>query len=194
MDVTLVDYSQNALGNIVKAARGCFGNRPKKNASYDEDVKLVQALIRQDHTPIEFAWAMFEVKGISRACADQLTRYRLASFAVQSQRYTDISTNEFKHPFKALEIAGEGVLAMEKTQREFYSILVKNGVPKEDARAYIGMGFVTDLCFACNFRELRHILQQRLDKHAQAEIRELALKILEICKDKWPWLVADLEG
>lgn len=189
MQLDLVDYSQNALNNIVRAGRNCYQSQSK---GYEADVKLVKALINAQHgTPLEFGWAMFHVKGISRACADQLRTHRLLSFTMMSQRYVDISEQEFIHPFKALEFAGESVKAMEQIQKDFYKLLVKNGVPKEDARMYIGMGMSTEVYFACNFRELRHILKLRLDKHAQAEIRKLARGVYDICAEHWPWI---LEG
>lgn len=192
MKIELVDYSPKALSNIVSAGRNCYQS---KNKGYEEDIKLVKAMIKSGHlSPIEFGWAMFHVKGISRACADQLRTHRLLSFTMMSQRFVDISEQEFIHPFSALEFAGESVKAMEQTQKDFYKLLVKNGIPKEDARMYIGMGMSTEIYFACNFRELRHILQLRLDKHAQEEIRKLAKAIYEICQEKWPWLVEDIKA
>lgn len=188
MKVELVDYSQNALGNIVAAGRNCYQS---KGTGYESDVNLAKALIKADHTPIEFGWAMFHVKGLSRACADQLRTHRLLSFTMMSQRYVDMSEQEFIHPFKAMELAGESVQAMEQSQKDFYNMLVNNGIPKEDARMYLGMGMCTEVYFACNFRELRHILKQRLDPHAQAEIRSLAQEMLNICKERWGWLVDD---
>ena len=188
MKVELVDYSQNALGNIVTAGRNCYKSQSK---GYKEDINLVRALIKADHTPVEFAWAMWHISGISRACADQLARYRLASFTMVSQRYVNMKDMEFIHPFKALENAGETVMAAVQSNRDIYNMLVKNGIPKEDARYYIGMGFGTEVYMACNFRELRHILKQRLDTHAQWEIRQVAQEMLDICKEKWSWLVFD---
>lgn len=189
MQLELVDFSQNALNNIVRAGRNCYQSKSK---GYEADVKLVKALIAAGHeSSLEFGWAMFHVKGISRACSDQLRTHRLLSFTMMSQRYVDISEQEFIHPFNALEFAGESVKAMEKSQKDFYKLLVKNGVPKEDARMYIGMGMSTEVYFACNFRELRHILKLRLDKHAQAEIRKLARGVYDICAERWPWI---LEG
>lgn len=187
MNVELIDYSQNALNNIVRAGRNCYQSKSK---GYEADVKLVKALITSGHeSPLEFGWAMFHAKGISRACADQLRTHRLLSFTMMSQRYVDISEQEFIHPFSALEFAGESVKAMEQSQKDFYKLLVKNGIPKEDARMYIGMGMATEVYFACNFRELRHILQLRLDKHAQEEIRKMARCIYDICQEHWPWVL-----
>lgn len=191
MQLELVDFSQNALNNIVRAGRNCYQSQSK---GYEADVKLVKALINSEHeTPLEFGWAMFHVKGISRACADQLRTHRLLSFTMMSQRFVDISEQEFIHPFSALEVAGESVKAMEKSQKNFYKLLVKNGIPKEDARMYIGMGMSTEVYFACNFRELRHILQLRLDKHAQEEIRKLAKEIYDIVDQRWTWLLTGLK-
>lgn len=188
MKVELFDWSQNALGNIVAAGRNCYQS---KGTGYESDVNLAKALIKADHTPVEFGWSMWHIKGISRACADQLARYRLASFTMLSQRYVDIKDIEFIHPFKVMELAGETAQAVEQAQRDFYKMLINCGISKEDARYYMGMGFSTEVFMACNFRELRHILKQRLDQHAQWEIRMLAKEMLNICKEKFGWLVDD---
>lgn len=43
MKVQLVDYTQNALGNIATAGRNCYKSRSK---GYEEDINLVKALIK----------------------------------------------------------------------------------------------------------------------------------------------------
>jgi thymidylate synthase (FAD) len=96
------------------------------------------------------------------------------------------------HPYSVLKLAGEYALAVEKEQRDFYNLLIKNGIPKEDARYYMGIGFATEMYIGCNFRELRHILKQRLDNHAQWEIRQVAQEIYNICYEKFFWLVEDI--
>ena len=189
MKVELYDYSQNGLKNIVAAGRNCYQS---KSTGYESDVNLTKALIKKDHTPIEFGWTMWHITGISRACADQLARYRLASFSMLSQRYVDIQDVEFIHPFNVMELAGDTAQAIVQEERNFYKRLLKLGVSKEDARYYMGMGFSTEVFIACNFRQLRHILKQRLDIHAQWEIRKVAFEIYDICKERWPWLVDDL--
>lgn len=190
MNVELVDYTQNAFDNIIRAARGCFGNEDRK-ATYQENKELIQALIKQDHSPIEFGEVIFYITGISRACANQLNRYRLTSQAQKSQRYTDANSDDFVHPFTCLETS-DACYDLVDTCFKFYNKLVKAGVPKEDARYYLPMGITTKMHLKCNFRQLRHILKQRLDKHAQWEVREVAKKMLEIAKERWPWLVEDL--
>lgn len=190
MEVTLLDHSQDPLGNIVIAARNCFGNSNKQR-NYEEDVNLVKALIRNDHSPVEFAWCMWSIEGISRNCANQLNRYRHSSQAQESMRYVDVSNHGFIFPIKSLEVS-DACKDLVDTCFKFYDKLLKAGVPKEDARYYLPLGTETNLKIAFNFRELRHILKQRLDKHAQWEVRAVALKMFEIANDKWPWLVEDI--
>ena len=190
MEVKLLDCCQDPLANIVTAARNCFGNS-NKQSSYEDNVNLVKALIRNDHSPVEFAWSMWSIEGISRNCANQLNRYRHTSQAQESMRYVDVSGNGFVYPVKALE-ASDACKDIVDTCFKFYNNLLKAGVPKEDARYFLPLGTETNLKIAFNFRELRHILKQRLDKHAQWEVRQVALAMFEIVNDKWPWLVEDI--
>lgn len=188
MKVELFDYSQNAFNNIVTAGRNCYQSR---STGLEADKSLVKALIAADHPPIEFAWAMWHISGISRACADQLRTHRLMSFTMMSQRYVDISEQEFIHPIEVLKEAGDQAIEMESVQKKMYKALLKCGIKKEDARYYVGMGLSTEVYFACNFRELRHILKLRANPSAQWEVRKVAEEILSICKERWPWLVED---
>ena len=73
-----------------------------------------------------------------------------------------------------------------------YTGLVKRGVKKEDARMVLPNACHTEIVVTFNFREWRHFLQLRLDKHAQWEIRELATEILKILKPIAPNVFYDL--
>lgn len=190
MKVELLDYSQDAVGNIVTAARGCFASN--KQATYEENVNLCKALIKNDHSPVEFAWAMFRISGISRACANQINRYRHTSQAQESMRYVDAKGKKFIYPYSCLSVA-DACQDVVDTCFKFYSRLIKAGVPKEDARYFLPLGTETQLVIALNFRELRHVLKQRLDKAAQAEIRSVAMEIFYICEEHWSWLVEDIK-
>ena len=111
---------------------------------------------------------------------------------MQSQRYVDVKDAEFVMPYKAAQ-ATDACYDFVKSAKKFYSTLVENDVPKEDARMFLPMGISTNIAMCVNFRELRHILSLRLDKHAQWEIRRLCLEIYKICQQRWPWLVEDIK-
>lgn len=101
--------------------------------------------------------------------------------------------NSVVEPISALKV-DDSIHDLIKDCQKKYEQLVNNGVPKEDARYILPMGTTCNLKMGMNFRSLRNFLALRLDKHAQWEIRELAHAIYDICNEKWPWLVEDLEA
>ena len=190
MNVTLLDSTTDPLWLISMCARRCYNSRSKDTLQNRET--FVKGLIKSGHeTPLENAVATFDIDGISRSCMAQITRHRIATFCVQSQRYCDVKENEVVVPTKLLVEFPE-VLSYIKEIKELYAQLVQLGVPKEDARFLLPEGITTNMTMTMNFRSLRHFLQLRLDKHAQWEVRNVAYKIYQICLDKWPWLVFDI--
>ena len=57
-----------------------------------------------------------------------------------------------------------------------------HGVKKADARFILPQATSTRLVVTANFREWRHIIKLRTDKHAQWEITELSNRVLNILK------------
>lgn len=191
MKVELFDCTNDPLFAISSAARTCYQSQSK-----DEILKregFVKGLIRSGHhAPLEFAWTDWKVEGISRVCLAQLTRHRLASYCVESQRYCDTSENEIVIPFQALK-ADDSCVDFVKKSQQFYKKLVFAGVPKEDARYFLPLGTTCNLRIGMNFRELRHFLKLRTDHHAQWEIRDLANNMRYILEDRgFGWLVEGL--
>lgn len=182
MEVKILDITTDALKTISLAARTCYASR--KTYSEDKQEAFIKGLIKSGHeTPLEFADVTFDVEGISRCCLAQVTRHRIGiSFCVESQRYV----NQLKSP----EVYPKSILKndyainiykdiLDKT-KEGYEQLIKLGIPKEDARYILPEGTCTNLAICMNFRELRHFLELRLDKHAQWEIRELAKNMKDL--------------
>lgn len=67
-----------------------------------------------------------------------------------------------------------------------YDCLVKGGVAKEQARKILPVAQYTDLVFKIDARNLMNLLKQRLDPHAQQEIREYASVLYTIFSDWLP--------
>lgn len=189
MNVKLIDCTTDPLFIISYAARTCY-NSHKKDVLADRD-KFVKGLIKSGHeTPLEFASATFEITGISRICQNQMVRHRHASFCVMSERYVDVSKMDFIYPYEILTQYA-GMVEYINDAKRVYKKMLDNGIKKEDARFLLPQGLCTNLCVNMNFRALRNFLKLRLDKHAQWEIREVAMEICEICRERWPWLVED---
>ncbi|MCK4247587.1 MAG: FAD-dependent thymidylate synthase, partial [Methanomicrobia archaeon] len=74
-----------------------------------------------------------------------------------------------------------------------YDLLVDGDVPKEDARFILPTGTKTNLLVTMNCRELYEVFfPLRCCTKSQWEIREVAWKMLKICKEKAPIIFANV--
>lgn len=192
MKVQLIDNTVDPLFVISFCARTCYNSHDKDTLSGRE--QFVKGLIKAGHESVlENAIATFFLEGISRVCQNQIVRHRIGcSHCVESQRYVNMAKNEVIMPYKALSV-NDGCVDYANKAKAFYEALLRNGVPKEDARMFLPLGLATKMTVTMNFRALRHFLKLRLNKRAQWEVRSVAKEILYICKERWPWLVEDIQ-
>jgi len=145
-------------------------------------------------TLLRHSYFTFIVEGISRACSHQLVRHRPASYSQQSQRYVAMKNFSFVVPdsVKGKEVQVEGKkMTYEELMAfigKFYEELVGAGVPKEDARFVLPNACTTRILFTMNGEELVHFLRLRTCMRAQWEIRNMAIEMLKILREKFPSL------
>ena len=180
MEVRLKAYTPGAEEVCADAAAVC-------TASARPDRALEHAIGAGHASVLEHASFTFEVEGLSRAALAQLTRHRLASFDVQSQRYVRIQAGDLVMPDT---IAGSGFVEeadalMEKVM-DLYGRMADAGIPYEDARYITPQAVPTRLIMTMNARELLHFFSLRTCNRAQWEIRGLADRMLGLCRAACP--------
>ena len=140
--------------------------------------KFVGKLTSMGHlSPIEHASFTFGIEGVSRALLAQITRHRIASFSVQSQRYVCKTQLEYVVPpsVKALGPAAEAAFGADMEQAfAAYQRWRELGLPAEDARFVLPNAAETRMLVTMNARELLHFFRLRCCMRAQWEIRRLA--------------------
>lgn len=115
----------------------------------------------------EHAVFTFHVDGVSRVVLAQITRHRLASFSVESQRYCGARTTQII-PQSVYDVGLDGEYkAFLRHARTFYERMVQCGVPREDARYASPEGTTTGFVMTMNVRELRHFFSLRCCNRAQ---------------------------
>jgi thymidylate synthase (FAD) len=131
----------------------------------------------------------FRVEGISRVTLAQLTRHRLASFSVQSQRYVKLDNPELVIPesIRNSSFFAEAQSSM-RYMLNLYERMMEEGIPAEDARYVTPQAVPTSLIVTMNVRELRHFFSLRCCNRAQWEIRQLADEMLKLCRKAAPTL------
>lgn len=135
----------------------------------------------------------FDVSGVSRVLLAQLTRHRLASFSVQSQRYVNQKESRCVIPPSIMEnnTARAMFLCHIGAGKDLYSQFIEMGIPQEDARYVLAEATETTLLMTMNVRELRHFFSLRMCNRAQWEIRNMANEMYRQCKEVAPLLFAD---
>lgn len=187
MKVVLIRYTSFPAELCGQAAAVCTDSQNYESA-------LMHA-VESGHTSVlEHAVFTFQVEGISRACLAQLTRHRLASFDVQSQRYVKLDDPELVIPPSILqdrELTQEVEECMMYSMETYRKILTA-GIPAEDARYVTPQAVPTKLIMTMNARELIHFFSLRTCNRAQWEIREMADRMLKICRKVSPQIFGNV--
>lgn len=198
MKVILLEKTPNLKDVIYAACRQCYFedwignewlNNNISNHSDDDKNRLITHVFNSGHhTTLEHASFTFSISGISRSLSHQLVRHRIATFSQQSQRYAGKGKSHYIIPPK-IEKNNECLNKFNELLdhiNETYSYLVDNNILEEDARYVLPNACSTNIVMTMNVRALIHFLEERLCSCAQWEIRNLARKIHEICKNEFP--------
>jgi thymidylate synthase (FAD) len=148
--------------------------------------------MNKHYSVLEHASFTFSVKCVSRTLLTQLTRHRLASFSVQSQRNVKIESSKknFIVPdkIKNNKIMLKKYYLLLNSTLSLYNELLQHNIPLEDARYILPNATITNIIFTMNARELRHFFSLRCCNKSQWEIRNMACHILKLVKAKTPLL------
>lgn len=221
MKVKLIAYTPNPEKVVAFAGKMCYSSL---NAEYlwdsitdDEAAKFIHRLSGMGHTsPFEHATFTFSIEGVSRVLLAQITRHRIASFSVRSQRYVDHQNPDYFVPEAFFEsdalneqyrVAVSQSYAAYNNLREalnkvYLSEIEASGMSHKDAlrradkmamenaRYVLPNAVNTQMVVTMNARELLHFFSERCCNRAQKEIRDLADEMLSQCKEVAPNLFA----
>lgn len=190
MNVELLAHTPQPHDLCGGAAGICYNAKSPSRA-------LDSAMMGGHLSVLEHASFTFLIDGVSRALLAQLTRHRIASFSVQSQRYVSMA-NQFEYviPPSIIELGEDAVKDYAQqmhTMHEWYKEWQQRlgGASEEanqDARFVLPNAATTRLVLTMNARELRHFFELRCCNRAQWEIRALADEMLRQCKKTAPVL------
>ncbi len=189
--VSLIRYTADPEATVALAAKLCYSDRElddlTENILAKDNSKFISKLTEMGHlSPIEHASFTFSVEGVSRAMLAQITRHRIASFSVRSQRY--VSEDSFNYVIPpAIEEMGAAAVARYVGQmdtimdwyRDWQSALGHGERSNEDARFILPNACETKMIVTMNARELMHFFELRCCNRAQWEIRDVAWQMFE---------------
>ena len=196
MNVTLIRHTLTPEELVALGARLCYSKTnllglQQKVAKSDQEGFCRKVIGMGHESVLEHASFTFGVEGVSRVLLAQLTRHRLASFSVQSQRYCGANMELVIPDSMCIPELVDDIVVVRRAVEELYSKAVGFGVPEEDARYLTLQAGTTRLMVTMNVRELRRFFELRCCRRAQWEIREMADEMHAICKQIAPALFED---
>lgn len=190
--VELIRYTEDPEATVALAAKLCYSNRElpdlTENIFEKDNSAFIANLIDMGHlSPVEHASFTFSIEGVSRALLAQITRHRIASFSVRSQRYVNEGAFDYIVPPAIEALGDEAVREYERQMeqmlawyREWQQKLGGQGESaNEDARFVLPNACETKMIVTMNARELMHFFALRCCNRAQWEIRNVAWQMLQ---------------
>ena len=219
MKVELLEHTPNPERVIAAAAKLCYSavgvDEILKKMTPEKNESFIDMLTEIGHeSPVEHVTFTFAIEGVSRSLLAQLTRHRIASYSVQSQRYVAKDNFEYIIPPEIEKIPEAKALfveAMENDRSTYKKIteilsnahtkrMVESGKDEadsaklakkqaqEDARYVLSNACDTRIIMTMNVRSLYNFFTLRCCERAQWEIRSLATEMLRLVKQVSPAL------
>lgn len=222
LKVQLLSYTPDPEKIITGAAKLCYSplgvDELLDRIDHSTQERMIQMLLEMGHeSPIEHISFTFGIEGVSRSLLAQLTRHRIASYSVKSQRYVQEGQFQYIIP-PEIENLPEArdvfIQAMEEDQKQYdrlvellfrkhYTALLANGERSEvarskaekkaieDARFVLPNACETKLIMTMNARSLFNFFHHRCCRRAQWEIYGLAKEMLRLVRGVAPALFKD---
>ena len=201
MTVRLIAHTPEPEKVVAAAAKLCYSDAHITDLldglTEEKTAKFLTMLSDLGHaSPIEHASFTFGIEGVSRTLLAQITRHRIASFSVQSQRYVRLDDFRYVVPpeIEAIPEAKEAFLAsMEEDAKRYLDLahkleeghtarLMAEGMPEkqarakaskqanEDARFVLPNACETKMVVTMNARSLQNFFHLRCCSRAQWEM------------------------
>lgn len=186
---------------VEQVARLSYG---KGTRTVQDRRNLLRYLMRHRHTsPMEQAVITLDMK-MPIFVARQLVRHRTQSINELSGRYSELPEEfyvpETLHVQSTTNKQGRGAQFDAATEADVtddmaticstafaeYASLLESGVARETARIVLPLSTYTQWCTTMSLHNLLHMLELRLDPHAQWECRVYAEAIARIVEDWCP--------
>lgn len=136
----------------------------------------------------EFVDVTFLFSNVSRATAQQITRTRTATFAMQSQRVTDMSEVTWDEPTGYdPEIVDAFNLIMEGQMKEYNHLVNHHGMTLEDARDVLPVGAHCNIVAKYNLRTISELVRARKSLRVQGPYRSVVQDMETLTRTIWPW-------
>lgn len=188
------------LKRIEECGRVCY--KSEDRITDDSAEKFIRNIIQRGHEAV-LEHCSFTVKfTCDRGVSHELVRHRLASYCQESTRYCNYSKEQFGKEITVIKPCyldpGTAAYVAWKVSCQMaelsYFYMLDNGCSPQEARAVLPTSLKTEVVMTANVREWRHFLRQRCSPAAHPQMREVATRLLGMCKENIPICFDDISA
>lgn len=192
MKVTLISHTQDAVNLLLFTKSTRLNLSPglmDEIRSWSEEKKMAELeyMSKTIKSSWEFIDVVFLIEGVTRATAQQITRTRNASYAMQSQRVTDARNIAVTNNLEEDSIQWKSFECAVDFAKQSYAALVDSKIPLEEARGILPMNTQCNLIAKYNFRAFTDLVKARSSIRAQGEYTSIVNDMKSLVLEVWPW-------
>ena len=207
------NFNPNLLKKLERYTRVCYKSEGKMQPEGDPD--FLKSKLTMGHESViehEKATVMFVV---DRGISHEIVRHRIAAYSQESTRYCNYSNKKFGNEITVIEpfffdknkvISNEcfgnyddycsmyDIWKNSCEDIEFnYFRLIANGATAQEARSILPNSLKTEIVVTYNMREWRHFFKLRCSSAAHPQMRQVAIPLLLMFKERLSVLFDDIE-
>lgn len=196
---------------IEKIARVCYKSENYVSEDGGSAKGIIKNLIKNGHTAM-LEHLDFAVKfTVDRGVSHEIVRHRIASFAQESTRYCNYTSDKFDNQIMVIDISTgfnydlsnpndlkkyeTWIEAMANAEKSYFE-MIDLGARPEEARSVLPTSLKTEIVVTMNLREWRHFFNLRAvgtTGKPHPQIKEVSEKLLAEIKTKLPVFFDDIE-
>jgi flavin-dependent thymidylate synthase len=161
--------------------------RKVQNLTTEEKMEELNYMATTIPSSWEFVDLTFLISNVTRACAQQMTRTRTASYAMESQRVVDKSGATVSNPcapgsfeYDTFDMGAQDAIAA-------YNQVIEDGATREQARGLLPMNTTCTLIAKYNLRSLVELIRARKSMRTQSEYGDIVRQMEQEVLAVWPW-------
>lgn len=186
------------IKKIEKIGRVCY--KSENNITDDSAERFIKNILKNGHESVLEHVAITLRVICDRGVTHEIVRHRIAAYSQESTRYCNYSKDKFGNEITVIEPLfwakdSEEYKVWENTMKEIeknYFKLLELGATPQEARSILPNSLKTEIVMTMNLREWRHFFKLRVSKNAHPQMREVALIMLNLLKDKVPVIFDDI--
>ena len=186
------------IKKIEKIGRVCY--KSENNITDDSAERFIKNIIKNGHESVLEHVSITLRVICDRGVTHEIVRHRIAAYSQESTRYCNYSKDKFGNEITVIEplFFEKGSLeykiwedTMKEIEKNYFKLLELGRTPQE-ARSILPNSLKTEIVMTMNLREWRHFFKLRCSNKAHPQMREVALIMLKLLKDKIPVVFDDI--